>query len=145
MQRTSSTCNSVNMYTFSKLMPAMLMLPMFIPMLFHLFRRSCFFFFSLADPLLRFPLVFRCVLLSVFRFSMVIPYYSTYARFCPFIFRLSVIFASWVALAHWGAIPFPTPAGLWPGGGIRAEILGVWWRWWVVFGEGFGAGGFRWA
>ena len=107
----------------------MLMLPMFIPMFSHLFIRSCFFFFYLADPLLRFPLVFCCVLLFVFRLSVVTSYYSTHTRFCPFILRLSVMFASWVALAHWGAIPFPTPAGLWPGGGRSVDVLGMagWW------------------
>jgi hypothetical protein len=140
MQRTSSTCNSVNMYTFSKLMPAILMLPTFIPMFSHLFIRSIFFFFYLADPLLRFPLVFCCVLLSVFRLSAVLPYYYTLIRFFSVIVWLSFMIAPWVALAQWGAIPFPTPAGLWPGGGILAEVLGVGWRWWVVFGEGFGAG-----
>jgi hypothetical protein len=37
---------------------------------------------------------------------------------------LFFIIMSFAALAHWGAIPFPTPAGLWPGGCRSVEFLG---------------------
>jgi hypothetical protein len=57
---------------------------------------------------------------------------------------LVIIITSLAALAHWGAIPFPTPAGLWPGGCIPVELLNMRWGWWVVYGGGVGAAGFRW-
>jgi hypothetical protein len=48
------------------------------------------------------------------------------------------------ALAHGGASPFPTPAGLWPGGYIPVELLSMQWWWRVVSGGGGGAAGFQW-
>jgi hypothetical protein len=40
----------------------------------------------------------------------------------PLLFFIST---SSAALAHWGAIPFPTPAGLWPGGYRPVEFRGM--------------------
>jgi hypothetical protein len=35
------------------------------------------------------------------------------------------IFSAAAALAHWGASPVPTPAGLWPGGYMPVELRGM--------------------
>jgi hypothetical protein len=50
MHRTSNLCNSVSINTFSRLIPAMFMLPTFMPVLSHLDIRSFLFFFYLAEP-----------------------------------------------------------------------------------------------
>jgi hypothetical protein len=49
---------------------------------------------------------------------------------------LYIIFIFVAALAHGGASPFPTPAGLWPGGVLYFGILDMLWWWWVVLGGG---------
>jgi hypothetical protein len=42
---------------------------------------------------------------------------------------LFIITTFLAALAQWGASPFPTPAGLWPGGYRSVEVLGMVGEW----------------
>jgi hypothetical protein len=50
MHRTSSLCNSVSINTLSRLIPAMFMLPTFMPVFSHLDIRTFLFIFYLAEP-----------------------------------------------------------------------------------------------
>ena len=54
MHRTSRVCDSSSMCNLNRLTPAMLMLPTFISFVPQRVIRSCWDFFSLADPLERF-------------------------------------------------------------------------------------------
>jgi hypothetical protein len=127
------------MYTLSKLIPAILILPTFRPVSSHLVMRSIFLRFSLAEPLVRFRLGFYCGFpsaknvypVSLFLSAPVFPIFLSY--FSPIISTCAA------ALAHGGASPFPTPAGLWPGGYIPVELLNMRWWWRVVSGGGGGA------
>ncbi len=112
---TSSRWSSVNIYTFRRLIPAILMLPTFNPVFSHLVIRSFFFYFSLAEPFVRFPdLCLWGFLCSSLLFPFPIYYDAHALSWFPFPW-LFIIIGSFAALAHWGASPFPTPAGLWPG------------------------------
>jgi hypothetical protein len=140
----SNWCSSVSMYTFSKLIPAIFILPTFRPVSSHLATLSNFLRFNLADPLVRFRFVLYCGLafaIPVYPFSLFLP-----VPVLPILLYCcsSIIFAFAAALAHGGAIPFPTPAGLWPGGYIPVELLNMQWGWRVVSEGGVEAAGFRW-
>jgi hypothetical protein len=132
------------MYTLSKLIPAILILPTFRPVSSHLVIRSIFLRFNLAEPLLRFRFGLYCGLpfaINVYPVSLFLaaPVWSIFLSYCS-----PIISTCAAALAHGGAIPFPTPAGLWPGGCIPVEFLNMQWGWWVVSGGGVEAAGFRW-
>jgi hypothetical protein len=125
MHSTSNLCNSVNMYIFRRLMPAMLMLPMFMPEFSHLFSLSTFCFLCLAEPLVRF--LFLChyyFLCATWLFPCSLSDFSHSLSSILFT-SLFIIITFPAALAQWGAIPFPTPAGLWPGGYRSVEFLGM--------------------
>jgi hypothetical protein len=132
------------MYTFSKLIPAIFILPTFRPVASHLATRSTFLRLNLAEPFVRFRFALYCGLafaIPVYPFSLflAVPVYSLLLYYC-----FSIISTVAAALAHGGAIPFPTPAGLWPGGYIPVEFLNMQWWWRVVSGGGVEAAGFRW-
>jgi hypothetical protein len=105
MHSTSKLCSSVSIYTFRRLIPAILILPTFIPDDSHLSIRLTLFFFYLAEPLVRFLLVFYILFALVFLLCT----HVGSVLLASLAFIISISFA---ALAHWGAIPFPTPAGL---------------------------------
>jgi hypothetical protein len=129
MHSTSNLCNSVNMYIFRRLMPAMLILPMFMPEFSHLFSRASFYFLCLADPLVRFRFLCHYYLLCfVWLFPRCLSNFAhSLSSFLVTSFYIIIPFP--VALAQRGAIPFPTPAGLWPGGCRSVEFLGMSWGW----------------
>jgi hypothetical protein len=129
MHNTSNLCDSSNIYSLKWLTPAIFMLPMFIPYFPQRCNRSTYDLRSLADPLVRFFLVFSfaaspnfrsftmflpilLVLSSLFGASLAPPRFSC-ALVGTFscILRFSIISDIVVALARWGAIPLPTPAG----------------------------------
>jgi hypothetical protein len=90
------------------------------------------------------------VVLLFYMYAYCTSVFTSYLLYLAFI-RLFVpivltffIFTAVAALAHGGAIPFPTPAGLWPGGYIPVELLNMQWGWRVVSGGGDGVAGFRW-
>jgi hypothetical protein len=112
MQSTSNICSSVSIYTFNKLMPAIFILPTFMPVFSHLFIRSVFFFLYRIEPFVRFlPLVYCVLFYGFLLFSLVSACVAQNGSSILFP-SLFFIIISFAALAHWGAIPFPTPAGL---------------------------------
>jgi hypothetical protein len=132
------------MYTLSKLIPAILILPTFRPVSSHLATLSNFLRFNLADPFVRLRFGLYCglsfaITVTPFPLCLAVPVLSLFLYYCS-----SIISTVAAALAHGGAIPFPTPAGLWPGGCIPVEFLNMQWGWWVVSGGGVEAAGFRW-
>ena len=91
----------------NRLTPAMFKLPIFKPVLVHRSTRSFLAFFDRIDPFVRFllTLVFsNCTSCALFGTLHVLIYSSKFM-----IYDL-------VALAHRGASPLPTPAGLKLGG-----------------------------
>jgi hypothetical protein len=110
-------------------MPAIFMLPIFMPDCSHLCSLSALCFLSLAEPLVRF--LFLChiyFLFSIWLFPLAL---SDCAHSLSSILftSLFIITTFLAALAQWGASPFPTPAGLWPGGYRSVEVLGMVGEW----------------
>ncbi len=104
---TSIVCASSSMYSLNRLTPAMFILPMFKPVLVHRSTRSFLVFLYLIDPFVRFllTLVFSsCTSCALFGTLSVLICSSTF------------MICALVALAHRGASPLPTPAGLKLGG-----------------------------
>jgi hypothetical protein len=138
-QRMSSVCVSKSMYNLNKLRPAILMFPTFIPCCFQRLCLVSVAFLLLIDPFVRFYLVFLCfpflnnVSFSLFASSVcwLLPIYvfpwTSCAPVGTFIYSaLSLIIISYaVALAHRGANPLPTPAGLKLGGWLMVAVVGV--------------------
>jgi hypothetical protein len=106
------------------LIPAIFKLPIFKPDFAHLFNLVFLSFFSLADPFV------------LFLFLLFLYYISPWALFGTLFWLLYVFYIMihiLVALAHGGANPMPTPAGLKLGGLLMvvvvAMVSGGWWRW----------------
>jgi hypothetical protein len=95
------------MYILNRLRPAMLMLPIFIPDFAHLSSLVFFYFLCLAEPFVLFGYLFLVALpVSCAHYGTFDFYYLSYYIICY----------TAVALAHGGANPVPTPAGLKLGG-----------------------------
>jgi hypothetical protein len=100
----------------------MFRLPIFMPEFAHLSSLVALDFFSLADPFVLL-LAFCCAAMPIScarfgTFSLV--YYPYY-----------IIWQNFVTLAHRGAIPLPTPAGLKLGGLLRVAAVELVLRWWA--------------
>ena len=100
-------CVSNIIHILNILSPAIFRLPMLIPVIAHLFNLDDLFFLNLADPFVRFFfLPFTCDCSPCARFGTLI----------KLLLLSSIIMHILVALAHGGANPVPTPAGLKLGG-----------------------------
>ena len=100
-------CVSKIIHILNILRPAIFRLPILIPVIAHLFNLDDLFFLSLADPFVLFFVLFLPI------------YCSPCARNGTYKFYLrvsSIMGHIRLALAHGGANPVPTPAGLKLGG-----------------------------
>jgi hypothetical protein len=100
----------------------MFRLPICMPEFAHLSSLVFLDFLSLAEPFV--------LLLSFFPAAMPV----SCARFGTFFLvylPYYIIWQNFVALAHRGAIPLPTPAGLKLGGLLRVAAVEVVLRWWL--------------
>jgi hypothetical protein len=104
---TSSVWASRSMKSLNILIPAMLMLPTFNPYFSHLSSRRFLDFLSLADPLVRFLVVFCFPSFS---------FCALDGAFVDLLFASSFMIDILIALAHGGASPMPPPAGPMLGG-----------------------------